>query len=444
MASAQGQDPHPPDESVANDGGPRAPQLARRLRQQARALFLRFLRAEATGGALLILAAAVAMVLANSAHAERFAGLWHHPLRLGLGRFALELSLHAWINDGLMAAFFLVVGLEIKRELVHGELASPRRAALPVLAALGGMAVPGLLFTVLTWGTGLGRGWGIPTATDIAFTVGVMTLLGRRVPLWSKVFVTALAIADDLGAVVVIALFYTGRLALAPLVGVAGVTLLLLALNRLRVRRLGPYLILGLPLWVAMLQSGVHATLAGVILGLSVPVSLDEQVAHEPAEPGSTLEHVLHRTVTLFVLPLFALCNAGVALPRFGPELWETLRHPVTAGVSCGLLLGKPLGICAASLLAVRLRLGELPAGATFRQLAGAAMLAGIGFTMSIFIAGLAYSEPRLIASAKLGILLGSLGSALLGAAWLALVAGRQAATPASPPGDQPDDSSAR
>lgn len=415
-----GDDPDRKAEPGAEAGGPRAAQVARRLRRQARALFLRFLRAEATGGALLILAATVAMALANSRHAGRFAALWHHPLRLGLGRFALQLSFHAWINDGLMAAFFLVVGREIKRELVHGELASPRRAALPVVAALGGMIAPGLLFTAVTWGTGLGRGWGIPTATDIAFTVGVMTLLGRRVPLWSKVFVTALAIADDLGAVIVIAIFYTGRLALAPLVGVAGVTLLLLALNRLGLRRLWPYLILGLPLWVAMLQSGAHATLAGVILGLCVPVSIDEQTVHEPAGSGHTVENVLHRTVTLLVLPLFALSNAGVTLPGLGPELWDTLRHPVTAGVSGGLLLGKPLGICGASLLAIRLRLGELPAGGTLRELVGAAMLAGIGFTMSIFITGLAYTEPRLVASAKLGILLGSLGSAFLGAAWLA------------------------
>lgn len=442
MASEHRDSPHLPDQSAANAGGLRSAQLARRLRRQARALFLRFLRAEATGGALLILAAVAAMVLANSPSAERFAALWHHPLSLGLGRFALQLSLHAWINDGLMATFFLVVGLEIKRELVHGELASPRRAALPVLAALGGMIAPGLVFTALTWGTGLGRGWGIPTATDIAFTVGVMTLLGRRVPLWTKVFVTALAIADDLGAVIVIAIFYTGRIAIAPLVGVAGMTLLLLALNRLRVRRLWPYLILGLPLWVAMLQSGVHATLAGVLLGLCVPVSIDEQTATEPAESGSALEHAIHRSVTLAVLPLFALCNAGVVLPRVGPDLWETLRHPVTAGVFCGLLLGKPLGICAASVLAVRLRLGELPAGGTVRQLVGAAMLAGIGFTMSIFVTGLAYAEPKLVASAKLGIILGSLGSAILGAAWLAIIARPGERT--RPTSAQPADSSAR
>jgi NhaA family Na+:H+ antiporter len=464
-----------------------ATDAADRLRLRAQTTFLRFLQAETTGGVLLIIATAVAMLLANSRYAEPFAALWQNHLELRFGRFAIELTVHEWINDGLMACFFLVVGLEIKRELLQGELGSFRRAALPVLAAVGGMAAPGLIFTLVTQGTGHGRGWGIPTATDIAFTVGVMTLLGRRVPLWSKVFVTALAIADDLGAVVVIALFYTGTLALGALAWVAGATLVLVGMNRLGVRRLAPYLIVGAMLWVAMLRSGVHATLAGVILGMCIPLResrpladfLDAseralRVLRRPGRPKGSdgsdggdgadeaqpplahtehkeavlaavldaivglrsplhrLGHALHGAVAIGVLPLFALCNAGVRLPLQGPELTAALLQPVTAGVFFGLLVGKPIGIVAASFLAVRLRLGELPVGGTFRQLFGAAMLAGIGFTMSIFITGLAYAEPALVTSAKLGILGGSLASATLGALWLRFVAPTRTAPPAA------------
>ncbi|MFO0578228.1 MAG: Na+/H+ antiporter NhaA [Polyangia bacterium] len=464
---------------------------ADRLRVRAQTTFLRFLQAEATGGVLLIIATVVAMVLANSRYAEPFAALWQNHLELRFGRFAIELTVHEWINDGLMACFFLVVGLEIKRELLQGELASFRRAALPVLAAVGGMAAPGLIFTLVTSGTGHGRGWGIPTATDIAFTVGVMTLLGRRVPLWSKVFVTALAIADDLGAVVVIALFYSGKLVPAALIGVVGSTLLLIGMNRLGVRRLAPYLLVGAMLWVAMLRSGVHATLAGVILGMCIPLresrpltdfldtaeralrvlrSPDRHGPGDGAEPGADeahsplhhtehkeavlasvldaifglrsplhrLGHALHDAVALGVLPLFALCNAGVRLPQQEAEIRAALAQPVTAGVFFGLLVGKPLGILIASYLAVKLRLGELPAGGTFRQLLGAALLAGIGFTMSIFITGLAYADADLVTSAKLGILGGSLVSATLGALWLRFVAPARPAPPPADPSTEP------
>lgn len=449
--------------------------LADRLRLRAQTTFLRFLKAEATGGVLLIVAAAVAMVLMNSRYAAPFEALWQSHLELRAGRFALELTLREWINDGLMALFFLVVGLEIKRELLQGELASPRRAALPVLAAVGGMAAPGLIFFLLTRGAGLQRGWGIPTATDIAFTVGVMALLGRRVPLWSKVFVTALAIADDLGAVVVIAIFYTGKLVLAPLAGVAGATLLLIGLNRLGVRRLAPYLLVGAALWLAMLRSGVHATLAGVILGMCVPLretrpaqDFVDAALHavqilrgepatdpDPPEPAPApddhaphptegresalaavlstiyglrsplhrLGDALHGAVALGVLPLFALGNAGVPLSLPGTGSGPVLAQPVITGAFFGLLLGKPLGIVTASFLAVRLGIGELPPGGSFRQLLGAAMLAGIGFTMSIFITGLAYTEDPLVQSAKLGILAGSLTSALAGTLWLRFAA---------------------
>ena len=463
-----------------------ATRAAKTLQRRVQTTFFRFLKAEATSGILLILATGLAMVLANSRFSLHFTEFWHQHLTLRIGRLALQLSLHEWLNDGLMALFFLVVGLEIKRELVQGELASLKRAALPVLAALGGMVAPGLVYYLQNRGLPTASGWAIPTATDIAFTVGVMTLLGRRVPLWVKVFVTALAIADDLGAVVVIAVFYTGKLALYPSLVAAGLTLVLLLLNRFGVRRLTIYLGVGVLLWLAMLKSGLHPTLTGVILGMCVPIGTRRspadfisaaehaiaayqhadatsattpapaETAQEQAEQGDReetalaavldaieglksplhrLEHALHHWVALGILPLFALANAGVVLPSL-TQLREILLQPVTRGVFFGLLVGKPLGIFVASVLAVKLRIGELPVQGRLSQLLGAAMLAGIGFTMSIFITGLAFTDPQQIMEAKLGIIGGSLASALLGAVVLRLLGAPRPKRPERPSSD--------
>lgn len=389
----------------------------RRERRQARRrriaeLFRRFIRAEATGGLVLFASTLLALALAHSTLAPSVAVLWQQPLGLQLFGTHFQLSTADWINDGLMALFFLLVGMEIKRELVHGELDSPRKAALPVIAAGFGMLAPALIYLTVSrlGGPAIRRGWAIPTATDIAFTVGVMALLGRRVPMGLRVFVTALAIADDLGAVLVIALFYSAKLNLARLAICAGVTVLLIACNRLGLRRRSVYAGLGLLLWLAMLHSGIHATIAGVILGLCTPLPT-----------GERFSRALQYPVALVVLPLFALCNAGITLPLQAAVLQSAVEQPITLGVFFGLLLGKPIGIFSAAVLAVLLRVGQLPSGTRYLALLGAAMLCGIGFTMSIFTAQLAFADPTQLVQAKLGILAGSLASALAGALVLRL-----------------------
>jgi len=400
-----------------------------RLRQLLRSALLRFLRAEAASGIVLITSTVLALGLANSSLSRRVTEFWAQPLMLGISPLSLTLPLRDWISDGLMAVFFLVVGMEIKRELLQGELASPRRAALPALAALGGMVVPALVFLGFTYGTPQARGFGIPTATDIAFTVGVMALLGRRIPLGAKVFVTALAIADDLGAVAVIAVFYSSHPPLLALLPVVGLTLILSGLNLLGVRSLLIYLLTGMLLWLAMHAAGVHATLSGIILALTIPMRGLLGDTDLQSSPLHRLEQRLHPLVAFGVLPLFALVNAGVEFPSLRAGAGQVLSLPTMLGVGFGLLLGKPLGIFGAVVLAIRLRLGELPAQTSYRVLFGSAMLAGIGFTMSIFIAALAFREPSLLSSAKLGILAGSLGAALLGAGFLGLMSSRTAAT---------------
>lgn len=441
------------------------PSVANPQRQSFRRLlqssFLRFIRAEAASGVVLIINTVIALLVANSPWRDSFAKLWSSVIELRVHRVALALPVRDWINDGLMAVFFLVVGLEIKRELLQGELASLRKAALPVVSALGGMLVPALIFLGFTHGTPLARGFGIPTATDIAFTVGVMALLGRRVPLGAKVFVTALAIADDLGAVVVIAVFYSHHTALWGLLPIAGLVLLLLSLNVLGVRRLAPYLVLGVFLWLAMHSAGVHATLAGVVLAMCIPISgrHDDQdflIAAEHAvstygehadgeedqdnlrerreaslralaeviagmkSPLHRLEQHLHTVVAFGILPLFALANAGVELPM-GQSLKTLVMQPVSLGVFFGLLCGKPIGIFVFGALAIKLGLGAMPSRTSYRVLFGSSMLAGIGFTMSIFITSLAFSDPAQVTEAKVGVLLGSLCAAMLGSLWLRL-----------------------
>ncbi|AEV16562.1 Na(+)/H(+) antiporter nhaA 1 [Thermus sp. CCB_US3_UF1] len=391
-------------------------------------LLEQFLASEAKGGILLFAAALLVFFLANTPWGAGYFALQQVPVGFRVGAFALEKPLLLWVNDLLMALFFLLVGLELKRELLSGELREPRRAGLAVAAALGGMAVPASLYLLLNPAPPEARGWGVPMATDIAFALGVLALL-PRVPLGLKLFLTALAIVDDLGAVLVIALFYTEGLQGGYLAGAGLVLALALGLNRLGVRWLWPYLLLGLPLWYLVLQSGVHATLAGVLLALAIPLrrarpfqgatqaeeaeALEgelealEEAVKEAQSPLHRLEHTLHPWVAYGVLPVFAFFNAGV-------DLNGLALGPVALGVALGLLVGKPLGVGLLAWLALRLGLGVLPEGVGFRALLGVGFLAGIGFTMALFIAGLAFSG-ELLDQAKVGVLSASLLAGLLG-----------------------------
>lgn len=365
----------------------------------------RFLEAQSSGGIVLMGAAAVALLIANS------------PLGPGYGEmlhtYVGPLSLEHWINDGLMAIFFLLVGLEIKREVIDGQLSTWSRRILPGIAAAGGMIVPALIYLTFNRGP-TAAGWAIPAATDIAFALGVIALLGNRVPASLRVFLAALAIIDDLGAVLIIAIFYTTGLSLADLAG-AGLTLaVLIALNRFGVRRLSPYLLIGLVLWVFVLRSGIHATLAGVMLAFTIP--MDKTPSRSDADcrsPLHRLEHWLHIPVGFIVVPIFGLANAAVRVVGLPPE---ALIAPVTLGVAAGLLVGKVIGVFGFSTLAVKLGLADMPAHANQRQLLGVALLCGIGFTMSIFITLLAFPESLLLQSeAKIGVLAGSLVAGVLG-----------------------------
>lgn len=374
----------------------------------------RVLRHEATPGLLLVACAALAIALANSPLQHGWHGLFHAALpftpvpRLG--------TAHAWINDGLMALFFFVVGLEIKREVVHGALADPRRRRLPVLAALAGMATPALVYLTLAQGDpGLARGWAIPAATDIAFAMGVLALIGARVPPSIRLFLLTVAVVDDLGAVVVIALFYTQGVAWGWLGGALAVLAALVACNRAGVSRIAPYGLLALVLWLCVLHSGVHATVAGVLAALCVPMKLD---AHGDS-PLLRLEHALVPVNGFFVVPLFGMANAGVELGQMG---LGAVFAPLPLAIAGGLFVGKQLGVLAAVLGADRLGIAPRPKGAGPLHIWGMALLCGIGFTMSLFITELAFpGSPLLVEEAKLGILGGSLLSALAGALVLRL-----------------------
>ena len=375
--------------------------------------FREFLSSESAGGIVLMVAAALALIIANSPLAPSYFS--------ALSAYLGPLNIGHWINDGLMAVFFLLVGLEIKREFLDGQLSTWPRRILPGIAAAGGMAVPALIFVALNSDSPETlRGWAIPTATDIAFALGVLSLLGNRVPASLKVFLTALAIIDDLGAVIIIALFYTSGLSLAWLTAAAAILVALIALNRFGVMRLAPYLVLGLILWVVVLKSGVHATLAGVALALTIPLGRTPGAQDHPEDsPLHALEHVLHKPVSFFVIPVFGFANAGVPL---GAISAESLLQPLTLGIALGLVVGKLAGVFGTAWLAVRLGLADMPANASVRHLLGVGLLCGIGFTMSLFIGLLAFPTDLAMQGAlKVGILGGSLISGLLGAAVLLL-----------------------
>ena len=364
----------------------------------------------------LMAAVVLAMLIANSPLGDGYQELLLKPLSLGIAPLQLTKTVLHWINDGLMAVFFLLVGIEIKRECVSGDLATLDRAMLPAIGAVGGMLVPALVYVVCNLSRpGLLGGWPVPTATDIAFALGVLALLGRGLPPALRIFLLALAVIDDLGAIVLIAVLFTEKLSWQALL-LAGICLaLLLVLNRAGVARRGPYLLVGFLLWLSVLKSGVHATLAGVALGLAIPLPRSVDPGNEP-DVAARLEHALHPWVTFLILPLFALANAGVPLANLSVAV---ITHPVTVGIALGLLLGKFAGVFGFTWLAVRLGFGTLPAEVSWRQVAGVAWLTGIGFTMSLFLGALALPADDLQGAVRLGVLLGSTVAALVGSVWL-------------------------
>jgi NhaA family Na+:H+ antiporter len=416
---------------------------------------VRFLKIESASGVLLIACTVTALAIANSPWSHAWEAFWHTEVLLAVGSWELRASLAHLVNDGLMTIFFFLVGLEIKRELVDGELRSVRKAALPIAAAIGGMAVPaGIYLLVLGGGEGQ-RGWGIPMATDIAFAVGILTLLGRRVPIGLKIFLLALAIADDIGAILIIAIFYSGTIQPIALASAALGIVIVRAMNALGVRSIAVYSLVGMGIWYAMYRSGIHPTIAGVALGLLTPGRawitgeslvamllnavdlLDGRIdrpqaqertrlvgdlavtARETISPLERLEHALHPWVAFLIMPIFALANAGVALEP------TVAGHGVARSVAVGLVLGKPLGILLFSWLAIRIGLAQLPKGVSWHALLGAGCLGGIGFTMSLFIASLAL-EGSVLEAGKIGTLVGSTASACLGYCLLFMVLPKQ------------------
>jgi Na+:H+ antiporter, NhaA family len=376
-----------------------------------------FVNSPSFSGTLLLIAALLALLWANSGFSSSYDAL--KSLRLAVPILALDKPLELWVNDFLMAIFFLLVGLELKREILTGELSNPKGASLAIFAALGGMLVPALIYTFFNTGTAGASGWGVPMATDIAFAVGILSLLGSRVPIALKVFLTALAVVDDMGAVIVIAVFYTSKIDPLMLGLVAVIYAALWGLNAARVKILPVYLLFGLVLWYAVLKSGLHATISGVLLATTIPTGKD---AHNPLE---TLEHWLKKPVNFMIMPIFALFNAGVPISA---ALSGGINQ-ITTGVFLGLLLGKPIGITFFSWLAVRIGIAQLPRGTTWAMILGVGMLGGIGFTMALFIANLAFkNNPALLETAKLGILSASFCTAILGLVWLNLVSKKSSA----------------
>ena len=423
------------------------------LVERAARPFQRFAQAESSGGIVLLVATIIALIWANTPWWESYHQLWTTPLQLNIGALQLDMTLHHFINDGLMVIFFFMVGLEIKREIMVGELASPRAAALPIAAAIGGMLVPASLYALVNAGGVGAAGWGVPMGTDIAFALGVLALMGPRIPVGLKVFLAALAIVDDLGAVLVIALFYTAEVNLAALGVGAIVVLALIGMNIVGVRSLLMYTLLGFVLWGAFLASGVHATIAGVLLAMTIPARTrlnthqfvevgqgylddfkesagqgtnvmtnhDQQVAIHGLEksceaaqtPLLRMEHGISLWVAFMIIPIFALSNAGVHL---NVDFASAISHPVTLGIILGLVIGKPLGITLLAWAAVRMGLASLPHGVTWGQIHGVSWLGGIGFTMSLFVANLAFGEgSALLDAAKIGVLAASAIAAVVG-----------------------------
>jgi len=423
--------------------------------------FEHFLHAQTTTGLILMCLTIVALILANSPLAEGYGHFFHTNISFNVGSWKLSHTIHHWINDGLMAIFFFMIGLEIKREILVGELSNIKVALLPILAAIGGMIFPALIYLSINSGEVGENGWGIPMATDIAFAISALVLLGKRVPAALVTFLVALAIVDDLGAVLVIALFYTEQINMLALALAGGIFLIMVAFNRFGIHMILPYFILGLFMWFFMLESGVHATIAGVIAAMAIPSKpkeapadftrntrnlLDEydnypvamnHTMHEEQKaillnindridavgtPSARLEHDLHLPVALIVIPLFALANAGITIDF--SSMGTTIMEPVSLGIIVGLILGKVLGIFGVAWLAIKLKIATLPQGSTMNQIFGVAFLGGIGFTMSIFVSDLAFVDsPELIFQAKVGILTASLFAGLFGYFWLRFVA---------------------
>ena len=369
-----------------------------------------FFRLEAAGGILLGLAAVLALILKNSPWQAIYDALLTTPVVIQIGEFAINKPLLLWINDGLMAIFFLLVGLEIKREILEGQLSSRQQISLPAIAALGGIAVPALIYSLLNWQDPVAiHGWAIPAATDIAFALGILTLLGNRVPESLKICLVAIAILDDLAAIVIIALFYTHHLSLLSLaVGLVGLVILVV-LNRRGITRLAPYMITGLFLWVCVLKSGVHATLAGVILALAIPLTPKNE---DKKSPLRDLEHGLHPWVAYGILPIFAFANAGVSLQGLTLDI---LFEPITLGIAAGLILGKQIGVMAFTAAGNAMGLCQLPSGVNWKQYYGMALITGIGFTMSLFIGTLAFNDVEKQTAVRLGVIIGSCVAGILG-----------------------------
>jgi NhaA family Na+:H+ antiporter len=372
--------------------------------------FFDFLKLESAGGLLLVAAAGLALICSNSPLRQTYDDLLRIPVEMRFGSFAVAKPLLLWINDGLMAIFFLLVGLEVKREVIEGELSTPAQVLLPVVAGLGGMVVPAVIYLLFNRGSGAAlNGWAIPTATDIAFALGILSLLGDRVPLSLKMFLTAVAIADDLGAIVIIALFYTAELSISMLFLAAVAIAVLTVLNLRKITRIAPYVIVGVILWVFVLKSGVHATLAGVAIAFAVPSKTTDAHGHAPLHQ---MEHSLHPWVAFGVLPIFAFANAGVS---FAGVTLTALAAPLPLGIAAGLFVGKLVGVCGASATLIRLGLAKLPEGASWRQLVGVAALCGVGFTMSLFIGSLAFEGPEYFTPLRLGVIAGSTISGVTG-----------------------------
>jgi Na+:H+ antiporter, NhaA family len=368
-------------------------------------LFREFFESEKAGGLILVIATIISLTIANSAFGNSYSNLFHTE-------FGGHSLVH-WINEGLMTIFFLLIGLELEREIYAGELSNPQNALLPIFGALGGMIMPVALYTLLNFGTDAEKGVGIPMATDIAFTIGILSLLGKRVPASLKIFLTALAVIDDLGAIIIIAVFYSGDLDLTNLIISLSVFFFLIILNRLKIRNLIPYLAGGIVMWYFMLNSGIHATITGVLLAFAIPFGDGSEKS-----PSFKIQHFLHKPVSFVILPLFALANTCIVL---GSNWHSGLGLPASLGIMAGLIIGKPVGIFLFSFLAVVLGFCALPEDIKWNNIIGAGMLGGIGFTMSIFITLLAFNNPETINSSKIAILMASMVSCIIGLIWLRL-----------------------